>query len=205
MQQFALLSLGNAWTPWLHTHTCCIPETPHSRSCKENSWAVWEFYKHQHLLYSYSMYKPCLTWKDTSFHIYFSSTLSFEIFSTLCMVFLYTELLMQGLHETFGDILSITHTSPKYSKWTLFNWKHCWCTLQQPAFGNSQDMIVSYFSIVTGEGSSYHAYKSWQTAFSSAQGDDKSNSLEQIKEHRIHCIMLYILSQYFLICFNYLE
>jgi hypothetical protein len=65
-------------------------------------------------------------------------------------------------------------------------------------------LSVSYFSIITGEGSSYHAYKSLQTAFSSAQ-DDKSNSLQQIKEHRIHCIMLYILSQYFLICFNYLE
>jgi len=106
------------------SHTCCTPETPHSRSCKGNSWAVWEFYKHQHLLfwllYSYSMYKPCLIWKDTSFHVYFSSTLSFEIFSPLCMVFLYTALVMQGLNETFGDIPSIMHTLHKYSKWTLF-------------------------------------------------------------------------------------
>jgi len=105
------------------THTCCTPKTPHSRSCKGNSWAEWEFYKHQHLLfwllYSYSMYKLCLFWKDKSFHVYFSSTLSFEIFSPLCVVFLYTALLTQGLHETFGHILSIMHTSHKYSKWTV--------------------------------------------------------------------------------------
>jgi len=53
------------------THTCCTPETPHSRSCKGNSWAVWEFYKHQHLLfwllYSYSMCKPFLIWKENKF------------------------------------------------------------------------------------------------------------------------------------------
>jgi hypothetical protein len=54
--------------------------------------------------------------RKTSFHVYFSSTLSFEILSPLHMVFLYTALLMQGLHETFGDILSIMHTSHKCSK-----------------------------------------------------------------------------------------
>jgi hypothetical protein len=116
-------------------------------------------------------------------------------------------MLMQELHKSFGDTLSVRHTSQKYSKWTLLvQLNTILMHTEPPVFYNSWDMFAcimfqhnnmeKVLVIMPTKADRLYFPVLREMINQTLCGIDK------IIEYTVLC---YMLRQYFLICFDYLE